>query len=111
MNVSVDGSAPGAFVDILGVSRADPRFGSDESGRVFVVSRVLDTVWVADLVIDEAEPCFTDCDGDGTLTLFDFLCFQNAFDAGDPQADCDGDGSLTLFDFLCFQNAFDAGCG
>ncbi|MFI4917711.1 MAG: hypothetical protein ACIAS6_14555 [Phycisphaerales bacterium JB060] len=26
------------------------------------------------------------------------------------QADFDGDGSLTLFDFLAFQNAFDAGC-
>ena len=26
------------------------------------------------------------------------------------QADFDGDGQLTLFDFLAFQNAFDAGC-
>ena len=25
-------------------------------------------------------------------------------------ADVDGDGSLTLFDFLAFQNASDAGC-
>ncbi|UYV12062.1 MAG: PQQ-dependent sugar dehydrogenase [Phycisphaera sp.] len=111
MNVSVDGSTPGGINDILGLDRVDPRFGSDESGRVFVVSRQVDTVWVADLVIDEAELCVANCDGDGSLTLFDFLCFQNAFDAGDPRADCDGDGSLTLFDFLCFQNAFDAGCG
>ena len=29
---------------------------------------------------------------------------------GDPQADLDGDGLLTLFDFLAFQNVFDAGC-
>lgn len=55
--------------------------------------------------------CLADFDGDGALTLFDFLAFQNAFDAGNPTADCDGDGALTLFDFLCFQNAFDAGCG
>ena len=54
--------------------------------------------------------CVADCTGDGTLTIFDFLCFQNAFAAGDLAADCDGDGSLSLFDFLCFQNAFDAGC-
>ena len=54
--------------------------------------------------------CFADFDGDGSLSLFDFLAYQNAFDAGDLSADCDGDGSLTLFDFLCFQNAFDAGC-
>ncbi|UYV12340.1 MAG: hypothetical protein NCW75_13695 [Phycisphaera sp.] len=56
------------------------------------------------------DDCFADCDGDGSLTLFDFLCFQNQFDAGDLAADCDGDGILTLFDFLCFQNEFDAGC-
>ena len=54
--------------------------------------------------------CRVDLDGDGSLTLFDFLAFQNAFDAGDPLADFDGDGSLTLFDFLEFQNEFDAGC-
>ncbi|MEO1008227.1 MAG: PQQ-binding-like beta-propeller repeat protein [Planctomycetota bacterium] len=54
--------------------------------------------------------CLPDLDGDGELTLFDFLMFQNLFDAGDPAADFDGDGSLTLFDFLAFQNAFDAGC-
>ncbi|UYV11578.1 MAG: hypothetical protein NCW75_09725 [Phycisphaera sp.] len=58
----------------------------------------------------EVPPCYADLDGDGELTLFDFLAFQNAFDTGDPAADCDADGSLTLFDFLCFQNAFDTGC-
>jgi len=54
--------------------------------------------------------CYPDFDGDGSLTIFDFLAFQNAFDAGDLTADCDEDGALTIFDFLCFQNAFDAGC-
>ena len=54
--------------------------------------------------------CLADLDGDGALTIFDFLTFQNLFDAGDPAADFDGDGDLTLFDFLAFQNAFDAGC-
>ncbi|MEO1009539.1 MAG: GC-type dockerin domain-anchored protein [Planctomycetota bacterium] len=54
--------------------------------------------------------CPADFDGDGELTIFDFLAFQNAFDAGDLAADFDGDGSLTIFDFLEFQNQFDAGC-
>jgi hypothetical protein len=54
--------------------------------------------------------CPADCDRDGELTFFDFLCFQNAFSAGDPAADCDGDTELTFFDFLCFQNQFSAGC-
>jgi len=55
-------------------------------------------------------PCRADFDGDGELTIFDFLAFQNAFDAGNASADFDGDGSLTIFDFLAFQNEFDAGC-
>ncbi|MEO1008872.1 MAG: GC-type dockerin domain-anchored protein [Planctomycetota bacterium] len=54
--------------------------------------------------------CRADFDGDGELTIFDFLGFQNAFDAGDLAADFDGDGALTIFDFLAFQNEFDAGC-
>jgi hypothetical protein len=54
--------------------------------------------------------CPPDLDGDGVLTILDFLAFQNLFDAGDIAADFDFDGELTLFDFLAFQNAFDAGC-
>jgi hypothetical protein len=59
--------------------------------------------------------CYADCDGNGALDIFDFLCFQNAFLSGrplypDPYADCDGDGRLTFEDFLCFQNSFLAGC-
>ncbi len=55
-------------------------------------------------------PCPADYDGDGALTIFDFLLFQNDFGAGSPAADFDGDGALTIFDFLAFQNAFDQGC-
>ena len=65
-------------------------------------------MWVETNLI--AEPCRADMDGDGSLTIFDFLEFQNSFDAGDASADFDGDGSLTIFDFLSFQNEFDAGC-
>ena len=54
--------------------------------------------------------CAIDFDEDGTLTIFDFLAFQNLFDDRDPRADVDGDGQFTLFDFLAFQTQFDAGC-
>ena len=54
--------------------------------------------------------CMAELDGDGVLTIFDFLEFQNLFDAGDLAADMDGDGDLTIFDFLAYQNAFAAGC-
>ena len=59
---------------------------------------------------DTTGGCRADLDGDGVLTIFDFLQFQNLFDAGDLTADFDGDGSLTIFDFLAFQNEFDLGC-
>ena len=59
---------------------------------------------------DGGTGCRADLDGDGSLTIFDFLQFQNLFDAGDLTADFDGDGSLTIFDFLAFQNEFDLGC-
>lgn len=58
----------------------------------------------------ETPPCPADLDGDGTLTVMDFLAFQMFFDAGDARADFDGDGAFTLFDFLEFQTAFAAGC-
>ena len=60
--------------------------------------------------------CYADCDistGIGTLDIFDFLCFQNAFVSGECYADCDrstGAGTFDIFDFLCFQDAFVRGC-
>ncbi|MEQ8316989.1 MAG: DNRLRE domain-containing protein [Phycisphaerales bacterium] len=62
------------------------------------------------LVLVLVDACRVDLDGDGDLTIFDFLAYQNLFDAGDLAADFDGDGALTIFDFLAFQNEFDAGC-
>jgi hypothetical protein len=63
------------------------------------------------------DSCYPDCDtstGPGVLDIFDFLCFQNRFEAGSAYAcDCDtstGGGVCDVFDFLCFQNAFAAGC-
>ena len=54
--------------------------------------------------------CYADCDASGTLDIFDFLCFQDAFVAASLSSDCDGDGQLDIFDFVCFQSAFAAGC-
>ncbi|MGD1914724.1 MAG: PQQ-dependent sugar dehydrogenase [Phycisphaerales bacterium] len=60
--------------------------------------------------IPDSCQCLADLDGDGDLSLFDFLAFQNLLHSADLAADFDGDGELTLFDFLAFQNLFDAGC-
>ena len=55
--------------------------------------------------------CYPDCDPNGILDIFDFLCFQNSFVLGEPYAcDCDPNPACDIFDFLCFQNAFVGGC-
>ncbi|MCW5757570.1 MAG: hypothetical protein KIT54_10075 [Phycisphaeraceae bacterium] len=55
-------------------------------------------------------PCRADLDGDGVVTIFDFLEFQNLFAAGDLRADFDGDGRLTALDYLFYEAAFLDGC-
>jgi hypothetical protein len=54
--------------------------------------------------------CYADCNGDGTLTLSDFGCFQTKFALNDPSCDCNGDLQLNLSDFGCFQTKFALGC-
>ena len=55
--------------------------------------------------------CRADVNGDGVLTILDFVAFQNAFTAGSMKADCDQNGVLSVLDFVCFQDVFQAGCG
>lgn len=54
--------------------------------------------------------CPADLDGDGELTVFDFLEFQNRFTTGSGFADFDYNGSLDLFDFLGYFNLYSQGC-
>jgi len=66
---------------------------------------------------DFTPACYADCDtstGQGTLDIFDFLCFQSAFVTQNAYAcDCDtstGPSLCDIFDFLCFQGHFVEGC-
>ncbi|OAB60059.1 hypothetical protein AY599_02930 [Leptolyngbya valderiana BDU 20041] len=98
-----------------GVDATGNCWGTDDltaiAGRIFDASDDPTKGVVAfDPIGDACDACPADLDGDGELTIFDFLAFQNLFDAMDPRADFDGDGTFTIFDFLAFQNAFDAGC-
>ncbi len=91
----------------------DPRQGPGVAGgmdRVEVLARGTRSMTIAGAGFVDATGCRADCDGDGRLSIFDFLCFQNLFAAGDLAADFDGDGRLTIFDFLAYQNEFAAGC-
>ncbi|UYV13221.1 MAG: hypothetical protein NCW75_02795 [Phycisphaera sp.] len=96
----------GAFVD------ANP---SLDLGRLESISFVCDQsptgrCFIDDIALAVPIRCLADLDGDGSLTVFDFLVFQNLFANSDPAADFDGDGTLTFFDFLAFQDAFATGC-
>ncbi len=109
-------SAPAGDVDLLwhdgkafALVRVEPGITSGASLTFRVTSSAGSDTGVVTLGLP-ATSCRADLDGDGALTIFDFLAFQNLFDAGDPVADFDGDGSLTIFDFLAFQNEFSAGC-
>ena len=61
-------------------------------------------------------PCYANCDASTTppvLNVSDFVCFLNAFAAGDPSANCDNSTTpptLNILDFVCFLGRFTAGC-
>ena len=97
-----------ASVSVSGsLYRIDDPSGSPkltEIGRIAPAGAVQGLAWV------EEQGCRADLDGDGVLTFFDFLEFQNLFAMGDLRADFTGDGALDFFDFLAFQNEFAAGC-
>ncbi len=67
-------------------------------------------VMMDDLEWSQGSTCYPDCEEDGDLDVFDFLCFQGAYANQDPYADCEKDGDWDVFDFLCFQGQFANGC-
>lgn len=99
----------------LGSSRAWWNFGVLGDGTVtddWVLMEVFtltpDHEWAFAI---EGEPaCRPDCDGNGTLSSLDVLCFLNAFNSGDDYADYDGNGTIDSLDFLLYLNDFNAGC-
>jgi len=59
---------------------------------------------------DQGPGCYADFNNDRELNILDYIAFQAAFLAGDPEADCNGCGVINILDFVCFQTAFSAGC-
>lgn len=96
-------------VELEPVAIAGEPYSITARGTLLVVTT---TRGVRLLETGQCGPCRADLDGDGSLTLFDFLTFQNDFATGNLDgADFDGDGVLTLMDFLAYQRAFALGCG
>jgi hypothetical protein len=54
--------------------------------------------------------CAADVDGDGALTVQDFLAFLALYAVGDTRADFNASGSIEVADFLAFLAAYAAGC-
>ena len=107
-------SIEGVLVDCFGVPLDGIELRNavaiSSNGKVIAIEGVDASGRPAAFIVTLPIACRVDLDGDGVLTLFDFLLFQNFFDSDDRAADFDCDGELTVFDFLAFQNAFDAGC-
>jgi hypothetical protein len=93
-----------------------PAMTLTRNGRVMTYGFDLDAFEQTAILFTLAEQllwlldCQADIDGDGELTTFDFLAFQDLFAAGDPRADFSFDGRLDFFDFLEFQDQFAVGC-
>jgi len=61
-------------------------------------------------VLTPQAACSADFNGDANLDILDFVAFQAAWQAADPDADCNTDGEHNVLDFVCFQSAFQGGC-
>ncbi len=53
MAVSIDGGPAGLFRDLISKERGDVRFGVDERGRLFVISRPTNGIYLTDLIADQ----------------------------------------------------------
>jgi hypothetical protein len=56
------------------------------------------------------DPCGADCNGDNTLNVLDFICFQAMMNDKADQADVNADGRLDIMDMIVFQELFTGGC-
>ena len=53
MAVSLDGSPSGLFRDLIGNDRGDAHFGVDERGRLFIISRLTNKIYLTNLIADQ----------------------------------------------------------
>ncbi len=104
----VGGGIGGNFPSVFGIGTfgsdlyVGGNFSSAGSGPVNAAGLVRHTACAA--------TCYADCDGDKSLTIDDFICFQTKYAIGAPEADCDKSGGLDIDDFICFQTLYAIGC-
>ncbi len=83
---------------------------ADAPTSLEILSNAQPTITITSETWTSGGVCYPECDGDGALSIDDFICFQTFFALGDIYADCDGDGALSIDDFICFQTYFALGC-
>jgi hypothetical protein len=86
---------------------ADGEFDPDTECLSYGLGLCPDPVTNGIVFWTDSGPQYPDCNGDGTLDIFDFLCFVNHFNEDDEFSDCDGNGVHDVFDFLCFVNCYE----
>jgi hypothetical protein len=84
------------------------RFIASDEDSPSLVEAAIDDVRLVSLLCEPS--CPADFNGDGELSILDFVVFQLAFVDGDESADFNGDGELNVLDFVSFQLAFVEGC-
>jgi len=118
IDIAGDGSDPREVIRVeslgpIGQSPAGSPFS--DTGEVGFVAQVAGGPDGETTVVLVASPagrgCVADFNGDGALSVLDFVAFQGAFSSGDESADVNGDGALNVLDFVAFQAEFEAGCG
>ena len=77
-------------------------------GQGSIVEAAIDDLEIVDVICESS--CPADFNGDGELSILDFVAFQIAFVNGEDAADFNGDGELSILDFVSFQEAFVQGC-
>jgi hypothetical protein len=80
---------------------------------IAVDRRFQDTSDVRQILVTPGQgppPCRVDINGDGLVTIQDFLGYLQAFSSGDAGADFDGNGLVNIQDFLGFLSAYAQGC-
>jgi len=96
-----------ASAGVSGTPTTRIRFTANDANPQSIVEGGVDAFSVSAISCDS---CYADCTGEGSLDIFDFICFQDAFASADPYADCNNSGTFDIFDFICFQDAFATGC-
>jgi hypothetical protein len=120
VDVYFNGKLLGSFVADQGYNSPGPEFAffdvtgllKDGTNEVVVTgnSANLGDYAIGQIDVTYEGGCYPDVDGDGELSIDDFIAFQTLFALGDAGADCDGNGVLDIDDFICFQTLFALGC-